>query len=94
MIHNSHLQHNVLLTKLKGLHSIYTRSENLFAATLCPLVEDQDISFLLDWQQGSRMLLSAPTNPSYYIMNFDKPISQPSSQEENAFLTWWLHNEE
>lgn len=32
--------------------------------------------------------------PSYYIMNFDKPISQPGSQEEDVFLTWWLHNEE
>lgn len=58
-------------------------------AILCPLVGKGGLCFSLSDSQG----LLGTCGP-YYIMNFDKPISQPGSQEEDVFLTWWLHNEE
>lgn len=54
-----------------------------FVAFFCPLVAKGGQCFSLSDSQT--LLCACP--PSYYIMNFDKPISQPGSQEEDVFLT-------
>lgn len=54
-----------------------------FMAFLCPLVGKGGQCFSLSDSQS----LLCTCRPSYYIMNFDKPISQPGSQEEDVFLT-------
>lgn len=60
-----------------------TPAHQAFVALLCPLVDRSGHCFSLSDSQS----LLCTCRPSYYIMNFDKPISQPGSQEEDVFLT-------
>lgn len=70
--------------KYKGPSSILTPTYQAMGirGSLVPLSGQRWSVFSLSDSQS----LLCTCRPSYYIMNFDKPISQPGSQEEDVFL--------